>query len=91
MKNNLSKKSGKRYFVYILLIPFSLLAIGIVFFMLAQNEVVQSTDSSNVDVGFGYSAAGVISIFLSAVTGAVISSVQLFNQLIKRRKVKKLN
>ncbi|MCC4085831.1 hypothetical protein [Enterococcus faecalis] len=91
MKNNLSKESGNKYFVYTLLIPFSLLAIGIVFLMLRHNEVVQSTDSSNGDVGFGYSAAGAISIFLSAVTGAIISSVQLFNQLIKRRKVKKLN
>ncbi|EGO2648825.1 hypothetical protein IET36_002538 [Enterococcus faecalis] len=90
MKNNLSKKSGNIYFVYIL-ITFSLLAIGIVFLMLGHNEVVQSTDLSNGDVGFGYSAAGAISIFLSAVTGAVISSVQLFNQLIKRRKVKNLN
>ena len=90
MNNNECKKSGKRYFVYVL-IPFSLLAIGIVFLMLGHNEVVQSTYLSNVDVGFGYSAAGSISIFLSAVTGAVISSVQLFNQLIKRRKVKKLN
>jgi len=90
MNNNESKKSGKRYFVYVL-IPFSLLAIGIVFLMFGHNEVVQSTDLSNGDVGFGYSAAGVISIFLSAVIGAVISSVQLFNQLIKRRKVKKLN
>ncbi|KXF70030.1 hypothetical protein [Enterococcus faecalis] len=90
MKNNLSKKSGNRYFVYILIL-FSLLAIGIVFLMLGHNEVVQSTDLSNGDVGFGYSAAGAISIFLSVVTGAVISSVQLFNQLIKRRKVKKLS
>lgn len=54
--------------------------------MLHHNEVVQSTDSSNGDVGFGYSAVGAISIFLSAVTGAVISSVQLFNQLIKKGK-----
>lgn len=91
MKNNLSKKSGNRYFVYILIIPFSLLAIGMVFLMLGHNEVVRSTDSSNGDVGYGYSAAGAISIFLFAVTGAVISSVQLFNQLIKRRKVKKFN
>ncbi|EOJ96040.1 hypothetical protein WOQ_02722 [Enterococcus faecalis EnGen0340] len=90
MKNNLSKKSGKRYFVYIL-IPFSLLAIGMVFLILGYNEVVQSTDLSNGDVGFGYSAAGAIAIFLSVITGAVISSVQLFNQLIKRKKVKKLN
>ncbi|EHA3993838.1 hypothetical protein JKN29_002749 [Enterococcus faecalis] len=89
MKNNLSKKSGNRYFVYIL-VPFSLLTIGMVFLMLGYNEVVHSTDSSNGDVGFGYSAAGAISIFLSAVTGAVISSGQLFNQLIKRRKEKKL-
>ncbi|EKF8800598.1 TPA: hypothetical protein ACN1M9_002625 [Enterococcus faecalis] len=90
MNNNESKKSGKRYFVYVL-IPFSLLAIGIVFLMLGHNEVVQSTDLSNGDVGFGYSAAGVISIFLSVVTGAAIFFVQLFNQLIKRRKVKKLS
>ncbi|EGO2648821.1 hypothetical protein IET36_002534 [Enterococcus faecalis] len=90
MNNNESKKSGKRYFVYVL-IPCSLLVIGMVFLMLGHNEVVQSADSSNGDVGFGYSAAGAISIFLSAVTGAVISSVQLFNQLIKRRKVKKFN
>lgn len=68
-----------------------MLAIGIVFFMPGYNEIVQSTDSSNGNVGFGYSAAGAILILLSAVTGAVISSVQLFNQLIKRRKVKKLN
>lgn len=90
MNNNESKKSGKRYFVYVL-IPFSLLAIGIVFLMLGHNEVVQSTDLSNGDVGFGYSAAGAISIFLSVVTGAVIFFVQLFNQLIKRRKVKKFS
>ncbi|MCU7701503.1 hypothetical protein ODV97_18860 [Enterococcus gallinarum] len=59
------------------------MAIGIVFLMLGHNEVVQSTDLSNGDVGFGYSAAGAISIFLSVVTGARHISVQLFNQLIK--------
>ncbi|EHQ8829084.1 hypothetical protein KI105_002614 [Enterococcus faecalis] len=61
------------------------------FFWLGHNEAVQSTDPSDGDVGFGYSAAGAIAIFLSVVTGTVIFSVQLFNQLIKRKKVKKLN
>ena len=42
-----------------------MLAIGSVVLMLGHNEVVQSTDSSNGDVGFGYSAAGAILIFLS--------------------------
>ena len=86
MNDNLSKKLGKRYFVYAL-IPFSLFVIGIVFLMLAHNEVVHSTDSSNGDVGFGYGISGIISILLSAIT----SAIQLFNQLIKRRKAKKLN
>lgn len=85
MKNILSKKSGKRYFVYVL-ISFSFLIIGMRFLMLGYNEVVQSTDSSNEDIGFGYSVARIISILLSVVTGIIMSAVQLFNELIKRRK-----
>ncbi|WP_195742445.1 hypothetical protein [Enterococcus faecalis] len=46
------------------------------------------------DVGFGYSAAGIISILLSVllsvVTGAIISVVQLFHELIKKRAGKKV-
>lgn len=79
MNSALSKKLGKGYFVCIL-ISLSLLIIGIVFLMLGHNEVVYSTDLNNGDVGFGYSAAGVISIFLSLFTSVAITISYFFNK-----------
>lgn len=82
MMNVLFKQFKKRYLRYSLIISLSFFIIGIIFFILAlaQNEVANSMNTSNGDIGFGYAASGVISIILSLFISVSVIIIYFFNK-----------